>query len=147
MPKIIASDSTYLNHSIVKVWEVISDFNSYKKWWPAVVNLEVLNTSPQIIGSTLVAKPFNGRSFSIKAVEAKPFSEIKLKYFAGIYSGDGRWIFESVNDKTKLTYEVNLIITDKFTKVIAWIVPVSKIHSLIFKKIFRSLEKYLEELK
>lgn len=147
MPKIIASDSTYLNHPIEKVWQVISDFNSYKKWWPALVNLEVSNTSLQIIGSTLVAKPFNGRSFSIKAVEVKPFSEIKLKYFAGIYSGDGRWILESVNDKIKLTYEVDLIITDKFTKAIARIVPISKIHSIIFKKIFRSLEKYLEELK
>ncbi len=139
MPKIIASDSKYLNHSIETIWKVISDFNSYKKWWPALVNLEIAHTSPQIIGSTLVAKPFNGRSFSIKAVEVKPFSEIKLNYFAGIYSGDGRWILESVNDKTKLTYEVDLLIIDKFTKVIALVVPVSKIHSLIFKKIFRSL--------
>lgn len=147
MPKIIASDSTYLNHSIETIWKVISDFNSYKKWWPALINLEIAHTSPQIIGSTLVAKPFNGRSFSIKAVEVKPFSEIKLNYFAGIYSGDGRWILESVNDKTKLTYEVDLMIIDKFTKVIALVVPVSKIHSLIFKKIFRSLEKYLDELK
>ncbi|BDQ04237.1 SRPBCC family protein [Ignavibacterium sp.] len=145
MPKIIASDSVELNYSLEKVWSVISDFDSYKIWWPRLVNLEIKSENQQVIGTTLKASPFGGKSFSIRVVEITNLKEIKLEYFDGLYRGLGRWIIESNNDSTILTYEVNLDIVDSLTKLISYILPVSKIHSIIFRKIFSNLKDYLKE--
>jgi ribosome-associated toxin RatA of RatAB toxin-antitoxin module len=144
MPKIIASDSIILNYPLEKIWQVISDFDSYKFWWPKLVNLKILNSNPKIIGSKLSASPFNGSSFTIEAVAFVHYKEITLHYHEGIYSGYGKWRVEEFNCKTKLTYEVDLDIVDNFTNLISYILPVPKIHSLIFRKIFKNLEKYLK---
>lgn len=145
MPKIIASDSVELNYSLEKVWSVISDFDSYKIWWPRLVNLEIKIENQQLIGTTLKASPFGGKSFSIRVVEITNLKEIKLEYFDGLYRGFGKWIIESNNDSTILTYEVNLDIVDSLTKLISYILPVSKIHSMIFRKIFSNLKSYMKE--
>lgn len=146
MRKIIASDTVHLNHPIEKVWPVISEITSYIKWWPESVNLEIVKSTPEIVGSVLKANPLGGDSFSTMVDEIIPYQKIKIKYFDGLYRGDGFWIVESQNQKTVLTYKVDLEIVDPFTKFISYFIPVSEIHSLIFKKIFRNLEKYLEKI-
>lgn len=144
MPKIIASDSVTLTHPVEKVWTVISDIPSYKLWWPKLLNLEINQVNNHIIGTTLKAQPFGGKSFSIRVMEINYPSEIRLEYFEGLYCGYGRWILKNENGMTILTYEVNVDITDSFTKIISYLLPVSRIHSLIFKIIFLNLKKYLE---
>ncbi|AFH48493.1 Hypothetical protein IALB_0781 [Ignavibacterium album JCM 16511] len=145
MPKIIASDSVELNYSLEKVWSVISDFQSYKFWWPKIVKLQIIQADKQIIGTILKASPLGGKSFSIRVVEIFPLKEIKLEYFDGLYRGFGHWKVENKNDSTILIYVVNLEIVDSLTKGISYLVPVSKIHSMIFRKIFTNLGIYLKE--
>lgn len=145
MPKIIASDSVELNYPLENVWSIISDFQSYKTWWPRLVNLNIKNEYQKLIGTTLKVSPFGGKSFSIKVVEITNLKEIKLEYFDGLYRGFGRWIIESNNVSTILTYEVNLDIVDSLTKLISYILPVSKIHSMIFRMIFSNLREHLKE--
>lgn len=145
MRKIIAFDTVHLNHPIEKVWSVISDITSYIKWWPKSVNLELVKATPEVVGTVLKASPLGGKSFSTMVDEIIPYQKIKIKYFDGLYRGDGFWIVESRNQKTILTYKVDLEIVDSFTKLISYFVPVSKIHSLIFKGIFKNLEKYLDK--
>lgn len=144
MRKIVAADTIRLNHSIEKVWSVISDIPSYIKWWPKAVNLEIVKATPEIVGTVLKASPLGGKSFSTMVDEIIPYQKIKIKYFDGLYQGNGFWIIENENQKTIVTYKVDLKIVDPFTKLISYILPVSKIHSLIFKKILGNLEMYIE---
>lgn len=147
MTQIKASDSIKLKYPSDKVWSVISDIQSYKKWWPELVNLEIIQPNSEIVGTILIASPLGGKSFSIKVEDVFPGSEIVLNYFDGIYRGFGKWLIRNDSDCTQLIYEVNLDIVDRFTKILSYLVPVSKIHSLIFKRIFRNLEKYLGEVR
>ncbi|MEP0862040.1 MAG: SRPBCC family protein [Ignavibacterium sp.] len=144
MRKIIASDAIRLSYPIEKVWPVISDISAYVKWWPKLVNLEIVKATQEIVGTVLKASPLGGKSFSTMVDEIIPYQKIKIKYFDGLYRGDGFWIIENENQKTILTYKVDLEIVDPFTKLISYILPVSKIHSLIFKKILGNLERYIE---
>jgi len=144
--KIIATDWILIDSPPEKIWKLISDFNSYNYWWPNFVNLKIIQTKPEITGSILKASPFhNGKYFLVKATGFTEYKEITLEYFQGVYSGKGKWILEKQNGKTKLTYTVNLRIEDPFIKLFAFIVPVSKIHSFIFRKIFKNLENYLKQ--
>lgn len=143
MRKIITSDTVHLHHPVEKVWSVISDFSSYKFWWPKFVNLRIIESDSSPLQTILRAKPFGGKSFSIKVDKVIPDEEIRLNYFEGIYSGFGRWLLMNKNGSTILTYEVNLEIVDLSIKLISYIVPVTVLHSIIFRKIFKNLERYL----
>lgn len=143
MRKIQASDSIKLNYSIDEVWNVITDIPSYQKWWPNVVKIKVSNYSDRILETEFEIKPLNGQSFSCRIETVNPMEEIKLNYFDGLYRGYGKWIFKEKDNSTILSYEVDLIIVNKLIILISYFLPVSKIHSLVFQKIFIGLQSYL----
>jgi ribosome-associated toxin RatA of RatAB toxin-antitoxin module len=138
-----ACDKIELNKSIDEVWNVLIDIPSYHKWWPKVVNIEVSNFSDKIVETLFVVKQFGGQSFSCRVETLTPKKEIKLNYFEGLYRGEGKWELKSKSNSTIISYSVDLIIVNKLIVFLSYILPISKIHSLIFMKIFSGLKEYL----
>ena len=143
MRKIQACDKIEINNSIEGVWNVLIDIPSYHKWWPKVVNIKVANFSKSIIGTEFIVKPLNGQSFSCRIESIIPKEEIGLYYFDGLYHGYGKWRLKDFNNSTIVSYKVDLIIINNFIILLSYFLPISKIHSKVFQKIFVGLQKYL----
>jgi len=144
MPTIKASDKIILEHSRDDTWKVLIDIPSYYKWWPSQVKIEVYNYSNDIVGTTFIVRPLGGQSFYCRIQSIELLKEIRLEYFEGLYRGIGFWSLESSNNSTTLSYTVDLVIFNKFVAALSYILPISKIHSRVFKNIFNGLKSYLD---
>lgn len=144
MPQIKAHDEITINASVENVWNVLIDIPNYYKWWPKSVNLKILKSNEGIIGTEFKANPLGGKSFSCRVVSIVPNKEIRLNYFEGIYRGEGVWNVEGKYNLVKVSYRVDLEIVDKSIAVLSRIIPIPKLHSMIFKRILAGLAEQLK---
>jgi len=143
MPQIKAHDEITIIAPVENVWNVLIDIPNYHKWWPKIVNLKIVKSKEGISGTEFKANPLGGKSFSCRVVSIIPKKEIRLNYFEGIYRGEGVWKVESKDNLVNVSYEVDLEIVDKSIALLSRIIPIPKLHSMIFKKILRGLEKQI----
>ena len=143
MPQIKACDEITINTSIENVWNVLIDIPNYHRWWPKSVNLKVSNFNKEIINTQFEARPLGGKSFSCRVVSIVPKKEIKLNYFEGIYRGEGIWNIESKENLISVSYKVDLEIVDKSIALLSRVIPIPKLHSMIFKRILKGLAKQI----
>jgi ribosome-associated toxin RatA of RatAB toxin-antitoxin module len=139
MPQIKAHDEILLNCSVDDVWNILTDVPSYHKWWPRSVNLKVSNFNKEIINTHFEARPLGGNSFSCRVVSIVPRKEIKLDYFEGIYRGEGIWSIDRKESLILVSYKVDLEIVDKSIALLSKVIPIPKLHSMIFKRILAGL--------
>ncbi len=144
MPQIKVYDEIQLNCSVDDVWNILIDIPQYHEWWPKSVNLKVSNFNKDIVNTQFEARPLGGRSFSCKVVNIIPKKEINLSYFEGIYTGEGVWNVESKDDLVKVSYKVDLEIVDKSIAILSRVIPIPKLHSLIFKRILKGLAEQVK---
>jgi ribosome-associated toxin RatA of RatAB toxin-antitoxin module len=144
MPQIKAYDEIKLDCSVDDAWNILTDIPQYNKWWPKVVNLKVLKWYKDIAGTEFQARPFGGKSFSCRVVSILPKKEIKLNYFEGIYRGEGAWNIESKENLISVSYKVNLEIVDKSIALLSRVIPIPKLHSIIFKRILAGLAEQMK---
>jgi ribosome-associated toxin RatA of RatAB toxin-antitoxin module len=143
MSHIKITDEIVLNSSVEDIWNILIDIPRYQKWWPKIVNLKVLKLTNDLIGTEFQASPFGGKSFSCKVISLIPKNEIRLSYFDGIYTGEGVWKVERKENFVKVSYSVDLKIVDKSIALLSRIIPIPKLHSMIFKRIMVSLQKQI----
>jgi ribosome-associated toxin RatA of RatAB toxin-antitoxin module len=139
MPQIKAQDSIKINGSIDDVWNILTDIPKYYSWWPKSVNLKVSYFNNEIVNTQFEARPLGRKSFSCRVVSIIPMKEIKLNYFKGIYRGEGVWNVERKDNLVSVSYKVDLEIVDKSIALLSRIIPIPKLHSMIFKKILMGL--------
>ena len=144
MPQIKAYDEIQLNCLIDDVWKILTDIPNYHKWWPKTVNLKVFNFNKDIVNTQFEARPLGGKSFSCRVVSIIPNKEIKLNYFKGIYRGEGVWSIDKKDDLILVSYKVDLEIVDKPTALLSRIIPIPKLHSMIFKRILTGMVQQIK---
>ena len=144
MPQIKAYDEIQLNCLVDDVWNILIDIPNYNKWWPKSVNLKVINFNNDIVNTQFEARPLGGKSFSCKVVSLIPNKEIRLNYFDGIYRGEGVWKLERKEKSITVSYTVDLEIVDKSITILSKVVPIPKLHSLIFKQILKGLSQQIK---
>ena len=143
MPQIKAHDEIKIKASIEDVWNVLLDIPNYPKWWPKLVNLKILRLNPEIIATEFQANPLGGKSFACRVINIVPQKQISLDYYDGIYRGKGTWRIDVRDGLVKVSYSVDLEIVDKSIVLLSRIIPITKLHSMIFKKILSGLEEQL----
>ena len=143
MPQIKARDEIKLKASVEDVWEVLLDISNYPVWWPKVVNLKILKLNPEIIATEFQANPLGGKSFACRVINIVPQKEISLDYYDGIYRGKGTWRIDVREGLVIVSYSVDLEIVDKSIALLSRIIPIPKLHSMVFKKILSGLEDQL----
>jgi ribosome-associated toxin RatA of RatAB toxin-antitoxin module len=144
MPQIKAYDETTIKTSVEDVWKVLVDIPRYPKWWPKVVNLKILKLTNELIGTEFEARPLGGKSFSCRVVSIVPKKEIKLNYFEGIYRGYGIWKLERKEKSVTVSYSVELEIIDNSIALLSRIISITKLHSMIFKRILNGLTQQVK---
>ena len=143
MPQIKAHDEIIINASVENVWNVLIDIPNYHKWWPKTVNLKILKSNKEIIGTEFKANPLGGKSFACRVINIVRQKEISLDYYDGIYRGKGTWCIDVRDGLVIVSYSVDLEIVDKSIVLLSRIIPITKLHSMIFKKILSGLEEQL----
>lgn len=106
-----------------------------------MVNLNVHNFNKEIINTQFEARPLGGKSFSFRVINIIPDKEIRLDYFDGIYRGEGVWKLDRREKSVIISYSVDLEIVDKLIALLSRIIPIPKLHSMIFKRILNGLSQ------
>lgn len=144
MPQIKAHDEIAINTSVENVWNILIDIPNYHRWWPKSVNLKVSNFNKEIVNTQFEARPLGGKSFSCRVVSIVPRKEIKLDYFEGIYRGEGIWSIDRKESLILVSYKVDLEIVDKSIALLSKVIPIPKLHSMIFKRILAGLAEQVK---
>ena len=130
-----ASDKVHLNHTNVLIFSILSDLSTYQSWWPKAKITKVDET-------TIKVSPVGPGSFTWRISEIQEDKKVVLAY-DGIFSGQGIWSIEKDGAMTWLTYSVDLTIEHKFFQILNKFMPISKLHSKMMLKVFRELDRYL----
>ncbi len=144
MKKLSSLDQKILNHKVEKVFDLVSNYETYKIWFPESIKLNLVKSTPNKIGSVIeICTGFV--KFYCELIRINSNKELVVHY-SGAYEGRGIWyFFESLNG-TKLIYEIDLEIKNPFVFLVSLFLDLSHIHSKMMTNIFFSLEKYLNEL-
>jgi hypothetical protein len=105
----------------------------------------MLQLADGLIGSRIEVRPYGGQPFVCEVVEA--ICETKLIFrYSGIYDGTGIWKISEVNGQCRVSYEIMLEIRNIWIRMLAVILPVSRIHSRLMMQVLSGLERYLVEI-
>ena len=141
MRKVHAEDEEIIACPPGRIWQAITDFSSYQKWWPASVRIVVRRVTPELVGSQVEIKPYGGRAFLCEVESVRDGVELRLQY-SGVYRGIGVWtIVES--GSSRVLYRIDLEVADPFMKLLSYIVSIPWLHSKLMREVFSGLEGYV----
>lgn len=144
MRNLTSLDQKVLSHKVEDVFKVVSNFETYKEWFPEDVKVTVIDTTPHGIGS--IIKVENGIiRFNIEMMRVNPNKEILVRY-SGAYEGEGIWYFFETTNGTKLMYEIELKIKNPLVFFLNFFINISTLHSKVMVKMFNRLEQYLNKI-
>jgi ribosome-associated toxin RatA of RatAB toxin-antitoxin module len=143
MRRVCADDAIEIPGPLPRVWQVVSDFAAYPRWWPSSAHLTVHRVTPELVGSTFELKPYGGKAFTVEVVGVKPGAALHMTY-SGIYRGTGEWKVAVSNDgNSHINYRIDLAIADRSTALLSYVLPVSRIHSRLMRHVFEGLQNHL----
>jgi ribosome-associated toxin RatA of RatAB toxin-antitoxin module len=144
MKELTSLDQKILNYEIEKVFPVVSDFNSYKEWFPKSSKVKLKKITEERTGSIIELK-VGVVKFQMEMKSISPNKEI-IVHYSGAYSGKGIWyFFENING-TKLMYEIDLVIKNPLVRFVSLFINIAHIHSKKMTEVFDGLEQYLDKL-
>lgn len=144
MDRIQARDSRTFNAPSDRILPILLDVSRFHAWWPASIQFSVLKHTPEGLGSEIEIKPFGGNSFCCR-IESMDSTRIVMRYFKGIYSGEGIWTLTPVAGGTDVAYAVNLEITSMTVRMLAKMVDVKGLHSKLMNEVFDGLQKMIQQ--
>lgn len=144
MRNLTSLDQKVLSHKVEDVFKVVSNFETYKEWFPEDVKVTVIETTPHGIGSIIKVETGIIR-FNIEMMRVNPNKEILVRY-SGAYEGEGIWYFFETTNGTKLMYEIELKIKNPLVFFLNFFINISTLHSKVMVKMFNRLEQYLNKI-
>lgn len=147
MRRIIASDAYEYPFSPQLIYQVLADIPGYKNWWPRGVKVKVLEENENKLGSKIEVWA-SGGWFRCMTTSLNPPSSVDVLYYAGVVLGESKWTITPLeNGMTKVTYSIDLEPNGVLPRAFSNVVNISTIHSLQFKRVLKSLDRYLNSLK
>lgn len=144
MRELTSLDQKTLLHKVENVFKVVSNFETYKEWFPEDAKVSLIKFYPNGVGSIIQVK-VGIIKFNIEMIRIIENKEIIVQY-TGAYEGNGIWYFFETVNGTKLMYEIDLKIKNPFVFLIDLFVSVSMLHSNMMAKMFNRLEEYLNKI-
>lgn len=144
MKELSSLDQKILNYKVENVFPVIADFTNYSKWFPENLQISLVKSTPEKVGSVINIK-IGIIQFNIELTRINSNKEI-IVHYTGAYEGQGIWYFFDSSNGTKLMYEIDLKIKNPLIRLISFFINIASIHSQIMTKIFSRLEEYLNNL-
>jgi hypothetical protein len=129
------TNKVHINHTNILIYTVLSDLSKYDQWWPGAKFTSLDNNRVEV-------SPSGPGSFTWD-IESSVENEKIVIVYDGIFSGHGTWMIDKDGAMTYLSYTVSLKIEHGFYKFINKFVPIRKMHEKMMKKVFRNLDRYL----
>lgn len=143
--KIISNDSHGFSEAQEKIFNALCDFKSYKSWWPRTIIFKVISNAAEKTGAKIKIRPYGGLGFSWIITEIIPNQKIVIKYCDGIYTGVGIWLLQKQEDKTLVSFSIDIESNKLVINVVDKIFGILKTHKKMMKKVFLGLHKYLNK--
>ena len=129
------TNKVHMNHTNILIYKILMDLDNYGKWWPGAQFTTLGENRIEV-------SPSGPGSFTWDIESSVENEKIVLSY-DGIFSGHGTWTIDKDGAMTYLTYTVSLDIKHGFYKFVNRFVPIRKLHAKMMKKVFRRLDRYL----
>lgn len=143
MRRIIASDDYEYPFSQQLIYQVLADIPGYKNWWPRQFRVKLLEKTPNNLDSKIEVWA-SGGWFRCKTTSLNPPNRVGITYYQGVVVGDSFWSIEPLdNGMTKVSYSIDLEPHGIIPCLVSNFINISTIHSLQFKRVLRSLHRYL----
>lgn len=142
MRRIKASDCRTFPVIGSKAFQAVLDFDHYAQWWPQGLSLQVLQTTPNHVGSQIEVRPFGGR-FVCEIASVVEDQEIVIHYVDGLHRGIGVWTFEKTEAGTHVCYRIDLEPQGFLPRLLSGCMDFGKMHSSQMEHVFDGLERWL----
>lgn len=123
------------------VFEALLDWKHYPDWWPPEVRFELLEQTPERIGSRARVQPL-GASFTCEIQSIEPNRQIVVGY-DGVHVGQGIWNLEPTPTGTRACYAVDLEPQGLMPRFLSDFLDLAALHSAGMRRVFDGLERYL----
>ncbi len=143
MKELTSLDQKIFNLKIENIFSVISDFASYKNWFPTNPEMKLIKSTPEKIGSIIQIKT-GIVNFKIELTRIIPNKEIIVSY-TGAFEGQGIWYFFESTNGTKLLYEIDLKVKSPVVRFFSFFLNLTALHSKLMTQVFSGLEEYLNK--
>ena len=130
-----ATDKVRMNHTNMLIYSVVSNLETYQKWWPSAKFTMLGDNKVEV-------SPVGPGSFTWNIESTVENEKVNIIY-DGIFSGHGTWVLDKDGAMTYVSYTVSLDINHGFYKFINRFVSIKKLHMKMMKKVFKSLDLYL----
>lgn len=138
-----AKDKIFLKHSDSDIFNAISHFDTYPKWWPSIIAFKDVVPSEEIVNATVFVKPFLSPGFGWQISNIIPNRVVEITYTHGAYTGKGTWEIFPTDEGCELVYEVELNIENAMIQMASNFINISSIHSKLMTMVFKKLDRYL----
>jgi hypothetical protein len=140
--KVVAIDEAFLPYEASDVRGVLLDFARYGEWFPRPFRFESKQPAPAVL-----VRVHEGSFLSWTAkVTAVREDQIDLAYSDGSWRGTARWTLHAAPNGTRLVHRVDLEPCPLWLRLLSRLVRVGARHSKQMKRVFRALDKRLEDL-
>lgn len=136
-----AKDCRELGYPAERVYAALLDWRRYERWWPAGIGFELLEETPEGVGSRAAIRPI-GAEFVCEIRSVIPNRQIVIAY-SGIHAGEGIWTLEPSGGGTHLCYQVDLEPQGFFPQMMSEFIDFAHLHSSMMRRVFDGLERYL----
>jgi uncharacterized protein YndB with AHSA1/START domain len=144
MRRVVVEDRASFNHSLDRVWRVITDFSSYPAWWPRSTHISVERVTPDLIGSVIAVRPFGRRGFHGMVERVVTGEELAMRY-SDLFRGTGVWAPVASGARCHVCYRIDLEVTTVWLRWLSPVVPAAKLHSRLMADVYKGLEARLRQ--
>lgn len=138
-----AVDHIPLPLSPTEIWPVLADISRYPQWWPKLLRVRVMQSTPALIGSELELRPLGAKRFSCQVVSFVAPERIDLEYRGGVIEGTAKWRLEPAGQGTRVSYAIDVLAKGRLVALVGRILDLNTMHSLSMQAIFRNLRREL----
>ena len=134
-----AADTMRLDAPAIAVWQVLTDFAAYPRWYPRRVGMSVVHVAPDGIGTELRLRPLGGRSFHCRVETLDQPHQIRVRYHGDFIAGTGEWLLEPERAHTRVTYRVDVVAHGLLATVLGRVIDLVSVHSNQMRAVMRDL--------
>jgi hypothetical protein len=147
LTKYDVTEEALINASPEVVYNAIIDiYDGKTSWWMPDFSSRLCQGETSGTPGALYAVTIHALlpiKFKTKTVETKKAEMLRVEYVEGAFVGEGLWLFENVEGKTKISLRWRTNPGDWFMRMVAPFYPIAKNHSSVMQAGFSKLEKFL----
>ncbi len=142
---IYATDKITISLPAIEVWPLLADFEGYPRWWPKSLEIHVLSSSEELLGTEVEIRPFGGRPFRCRVEAVDAPKRILMRYFGGFVDGTGEWRLEQLGKETQVIYRLEVQAHGWLVALLDKVLNLAHLHSRSMKTVLQNLRRELDQ--